>query len=81
LEEFPAGEEEYPAKLLPAIRNTNGSKGFCENFRLGKEISGKTPGFIRGAGKGTGTFLQCIGKWIRKSHTILVTLSVKDYTN
>jgi hypothetical protein len=23
------------------------SKGFSENFRLGKGISGKTPGFIR----------------------------------
>jgi len=48
LEEFPAAEEEYPGKLLPANINTNWfKKGFCENSRLGEGISGETPCFIR----------------------------------
>jgi hypothetical protein len=62
LDEFPTVEEEYPGKP--------DSKRFCENSRLGKGISGKTPVFIRlarfwsvksrlGSGKGTVTFLQC----------------------
>jgi hypothetical protein len=47
LKEFPAGEEEYLGKLLPANRNVTDLKEFCENSGLGKGISGKTSGFIR----------------------------------
>ncbi len=71
LDEIPAGEEEYPGKP--------DSKRFCENSRLGKGISGKTPGFIRlervwsvksrlGAGKGTGTFFySAVGFLVKKN--------------
>ncbi len=70
LDEFPTGEEEYPGKP--------DSKRFCENSRLGKGISGKTPVFIRlarfrsvksrlGSGKGTGLFYSAVGFLIKKN--------------
>jgi hypothetical protein len=36
LEKFPAGEEEYPEKLLPAIRYTNFFKRILCDFQAGK---------------------------------------------
>ncbi len=45
LEEFPAGEEEYPGKLRTGTLTD--SKEFCENSGLGKGISGKISGFMR----------------------------------
>ncbi len=75
LEEFPAEQRNIPENSCLWIGTLTDLKGFCENSWLGKGISGKIPGFIRetysrlervcsvtswlGAGKATGSFLQC----------------------
>jgi hypothetical protein len=47
LEEFLAGEEEYPENFCLQTGILIDSKGFFENSGLGKGIFKKTPGFIR----------------------------------